>query len=326
MKSKGPRALSTVGVVDHTPTDLMYARRLIHPLTRTAIPGIYTVRPYLPKVPLRSAILDWSGTTIDPHSGAPIVAFIRLLKKYGIDIPGSQAVGKMGTHKMSHLKGLFDDPQVMAQWIANSKTKSPPTQEDFDQMFADFVPIQLEVLSDKTHTTLIPGVGPSIQTLRSKYGFKIGVTTGFTRKMTDVILPSVRAQGFVPDACVSADEVPRSRPFPDGCRANMIQLGTETPDEVMKAGDSQLDMEEGIRAGCVTVGIASYSPTIGQKMLVFREEAEKRKSHNPNPNDEWVEKWLQESREHLAESGPHFVVDTFEQIPILVGQIQSHFS
>lgn len=49
-----------------------------------------------------------------------------------------------------------------------------------------FTPIQLQCLPQ--YSKLIPGTVKTIDLLRRKYGMKIGLTTGFTRPMLNVLL------------------------------------------------------------------------------------------------------------------------------------------
>lgn len=66
-----------------------------------------------------------------------------------------------------------------------------------DAMFKDFVPMQIAALSK--YSELIPGAADAVKTLKKEFGCKIGVTTGFTRSMVDVLLAAAKKQGSVID-------------------------------------------------------------------------------------------------------------------------------
>ena len=72
---------------------------------------------------------------------------------------------------------------------------------DVDNMFKDFVPMQLACL--RKYTDLIPGTKKTVDTLRSDFGLKIGSTTGFLKNMVDILLEDAKKQGYQPDASVA---------------------------------------------------------------------------------------------------------------------------
>lgn len=72
---------------------------------------------------------------------------------------------------------------------------------DVDNMFKDFVPMQLGCL--RKYTGLIPGAAETVNTLRSEFGLKIGSTTGFLKNMVDILLEDAKKQGYQPDSSVA---------------------------------------------------------------------------------------------------------------------------
>jgi phosphonatase-like hydrolase len=64
------------------------------------------------------------------------------------------------------------------------------------------------------------------------------------------------------DTVVTASDVPRSRPFPDMIQLAMFKTGIVTPAEVIKIGDSTVDIEEGQNAKCgFSIGITGGAQT-----------------------------------------------------------------
>ena len=45
------------------------------------------------------------------------------------------------------------------------------------------------------YSEILPGAAQAVKILKEELGCKIGVTTGFTRSMVDVILPEAKRQG-----------------------------------------------------------------------------------------------------------------------------------
>ena len=72
-------------------------------------------------------------------------------------------------------------------------------------------------------------------------------------------------QGTQYDALITASDSPKGRPAPDMILLAMQKFKIHTPAEVIKVGDSIIDIEEGKNAGCaLSVGITTGAHTYGQ--------------------------------------------------------------
>ena len=123
-----------------------------------------------------------------------------------------EARGPMGLRKDLHIKAITENADVRKRW--KDVYGRDPNQGDVDNMFADFVPMQLSCL--RKYTDLIPGTTESVNTLKKEFKCKIGSTTGFLRSMVDVLVEDANKQGYFPDVTVAGDEVAhgaRPKPF-----------------------------------------------------------------------------------------------------------------
>jgi phosphonatase-like hydrolase len=83
-------------------------------------------------------------------------------------------------------------------------------------------------------------------------GIKIALNTGFYREVTNIILNRLDWQeGEIIDFVVASDEVPAGRPKPFMIQAAMAYFGITDPKEVVKIGDTPVDLAEGRNAGCL---------------------------------------------------------------------------
>ena len=103
---------------------------------------------------------------------------------------------------------------------------------------------------------MIDGAVETASYIQKDLGLKIGTTTGFTTEMVDILRGIAKEAGYVPDACVAADEVPQARPFPYMVWANCIRLDVNPIQAVVKVDDTADGVREGILAGCWSVGLA----------------------------------------------------------------------
>jgi phosphonoacetaldehyde hydrolase len=279
----------------------------IHKFLRLT-PSVYNGR-------VKACILDWSGTTADAHVLAPAVAFVDAFKKHGVEISMKEAREPMGLRKDLHIKKILEIPEVNKRWFQIKGNN--PTDNDAENIFNDFVPMQLECLPK--YSTLIPGVPETINRLRNDYNIKIGSTTGFTKNMVDVLLEKSKEQGYVPDSSVAGDEVANDmgvRPKPFMIYQNLLQLKISPIQSVVKVDDTVSGVGEGLNAGCWAVGIAGLSNYTDIDSLEQWEEmsSEERRER------------VEQSREILLKSGAHYVIDDFTSLPDVIDDINIRLS
>jgi phosphonoacetaldehyde hydrolase len=98
-------------------------------------------------------ILDWAGTTLDYGCIAPAVAYVEIFKERKVPISIEEARIPMGAHKKVHLRALTKLDSIAKRW-QNVHGKLP-TENDVNEMFESFVPIQNSILPkySGTHVT-----------------------------------------------------------------------------------------------------------------------------------------------------------------------------
>jgi len=267
-------------------------------------------RGYRGKV--KAVVLDWSGTTADAYVIAPAVVFVEVFKKQGVEISMPEARGPMGLRKDLHIKALTEEPEIRARWKAVHGRD--PDQGDVDRMFAEFVPLQLDCL--RQYTTLLPHVAEVTRKFQ-KQGIKIGSSTGFVRSMVDILEADAKKQGYVPDASVAGDEVVHgARPKPFMVYRNLDLLDVHPIQSVVKVDDTVSGVGEALEAGCWGVGIARYSNYMNVDTL---EEADELPAAE-------IARRLALTRETLRKAGAHYVIDTFDQLPEVIEDVNERLA
>jgi phosphonatase-like hydrolase len=161
-----------------------------------------------------------------------------------------------------------------------------------------------EVLVDRIHTRFIdnmiefyrndetlapfPHAEAVFRSLKQQ-GIKVALNTGFTRAITDTILHRLRwdDRSALIDRVICSDEVPNGRPHADMIGVLMDDLGIDSPEQVLKVGDTEVDVEEGRNAACgkvVSVTTGAYT------------------------------------REQLRPSGPDFIIDDLQELLPIIEQ------
>lgn len=263
--------------------------------------------------PVKAAILDWSGTTADKYVLAPAVVFVDVFEKHKVPISMKEARLPMGLRKDLHIKAITEIPEVRDRW--HSVYGKYPDQGDVDNMFRDFVPMQLACL--RKYTDLIPGTKETVNMLRSEFGLKIGSTTGFLKNMVDILLEDAKRQGYQPDASVAGDEVLNgARPKPFMVYRNMDLLDVHPIQSVVKVDDTVSGVGEALEAGCWGVGVARYSNYMDINSL----------EEEPKLSEEDIERRTEVSRDLLRKAGAHYVVDSIVDLPEVVADINKRLA
>ncbi|MBK9927071.1 MAG: phosphonoacetaldehyde hydrolase [Anaerolineales bacterium] len=254
---------------------------------------------------LKAVILDWAGTAVDYGSFAPTAVFLRLFESQGVTITPDDARSGMGLMKKDHLRTILARPSVADAW--NASRGASPSEDDIENLFNNFIPMQLEVLTE--YATPIPGLLDVVEDVHSR-GLKIGSTTGYIRSMMDILAPKAKENGYEPDCIVCPDEVPAGRPYPWMCYQNAMQLGVYPMQAMVKVGDTLVDVEEGLNAGMWTVGLSLTGNLLGLDEESFNQLS----SEEQNTARERVET-------QLYQAGAHYVIDGIWDLPDVLEDI-----
>ncbi len=257
--------------------------------------------------PVKAVILDWAGTAVDYGSFAPTAVFMRLFESRGAKITTNDARSGMGLMKKDHLRKILSIPSVAQAWHAEHG--SDPSDLDIENLFNDFVGLQLSVLRD--YAQPIPGLLEVADKLRAR-SIKIGSTTGYIRPMMNILAHEAKQKGYEPDCIVCPDEVPAGRPLPWMCYQNAIQLGVYPMHAMVKVGDTIPDIDEGLNAGMWTVGLSLTGNLLG----LNEEEVG---ALSPAEKDNACER----IEAQLYQAGAHFVIDGIWDLPDVLDEIES---
>jgi phosphonatase-like hydrolase len=195
-------------------------------------------------------VFDMAGTTV--HDGDAVsTCFRAALANVGV-VPALEAVNAvMGYHKPEAIRKLLAD------------AGRPSGEGEVDAVHADFDARMRRYYDSDPAVREIAGATAVFAALRGQ-GVKVALNTGFGRPIVDTILRRLRWTEAV-DATIASNEVPRGRPHPDMIRHLMAKLGVDDAKRVMKVGDTFVDIEEGINAGCgLVVGVTTGSCTRAQ--------------------------------------------------------------
>ena len=239
-----------------------------------------------------------------------LLLFVEVYKRKGVPISMEEARAPMGAHKKVHIRKISQIDSVSARW--EEIHGRAPNEDDVDEMFADFVPLQLACLAD--YSDLIPGTLEAISDFQAR-GLKIGSTTGYLPEMMVMLKEEASQRGYVPDSSVCAGDVPTGRPEPWMCLENAKNLGVYPMESIVKVDDTLPGIEEGLNAGMWSIGLAKTGNEVG----LNQEEIEALSA------DELRTK-LEGAYQRMWQVGAHYVVDGIWDVPMVLDLIGERLS
>jgi phosphonoacetaldehyde hydrolase len=256
--------------------------------------------------PIKLAIFDWAGTTMDYGCLAPAVVFIDVFKLRGVEITMEQARAPMGLMKKDHIRAISKADEVAAAW--RKVHGRDCTEQDVADMFEkDFKRLQVQCIAD--YSKLIPGTLEAMAEVK-KRGIKTGSTTGYFTEAMEINHREAKKQGYCPDSNVCASDVPAGRPEPWMVLANMQATRTFPPEAVVKIGDTQPDIGEGLNAGVWTIGLSRTGNEVG----LSEEDCAKLAP-------DVLQRKVARATDNLLRCGAHYVVETIGDVPPLIDLI-----
>ena len=255
---------------------------------------------------IKACILDWSGTLCDKYVIAPAIVFQQIFDNYGVKVTMDEVRKPMGLRKDLHIKDmLLNNKNIYRRW--EQIYGKNPTENDVDKMFKDFVPMQLDCLAE--YSKILPNVKETVDILRNEHNLKIGLTTGFTRDMVNVLEKNVNAQGVFLDSTVAGDDVQNGyRPAPHMVYKNLDLLDISSINSVVKVDDTIGGIGEGLNAGCWTVGVSKYSNYMNIDTI----------EHSEQLSEPELEQRNKISKNILETSGAHYVIDSIVDLPEII--------
>ncbi len=197
-------------------------------------------------------IFDMAGTTVR-DKGNVASSFISAFAENGIDVPLPDVKKIMGFRKKDAIRILLD--KYYSSHTGNLEELIEKIHDSFTRTMIGFYEQDQELMP-------LPFAEEIFQQLKDK-GIKIALNTGFTHAIAETILKRLHwdANRNI-DFVIASDEVPQGRPYPYMIHTIMERLEVKEAANVVKIGDTEVDIEEGRNAGCglvISVTTGAYT-------------------------------------------------------------------
>lgn len=213
------------------------------------------------RFPLRLVVFDMAGTTIKDE-GEVEACFLAAAEATGLEADSARVTAMMGWSKRLVFETL---------WSEQIGSDHPDYVAKVDAAFAQFCD-RLETHYQTQPVQPTAGCLDTFAWLQAE-GIQIALTTGFYRKVTNIILSRLGwDKGLNSDYVGSADSIIQAsvtpseiynsegRPAPYMIQKAMYKLGIKDPQAVIAVGDTPSDLQAGINAHCLwSLGVTSGS-------------------------------------------------------------------
>lgn len=196
-------------------------------------------------------MFDMAGTTVRDNDEV-LYCFAKACRQEGIEASESRLNALMGVSKLEvfHLLWREQLGENTADALLNEKSQ---------QSFLAF----RSILEEYYHTHAVLPTEGALEVFDWLRGhdIKIALNTGFYRGVTNIILNKlgwlaglddryVGGIGSIINFSITSDEVPQGRPTPFMIQKAMSVFNISDPKQVVKVGDTPVDLAEGRNAGC----------------------------------------------------------------------------
>jgi len=197
---------------------------------------------------IKLVVFDIAGTTVKDEKSVHRI-LINTVSKFGYNVSIDEVNAVMGYPKPFAIEELLklkekNEDKITLEFVNN-------IHEVFETKMLDFYKNSSDVVAvNNAEETFL---------LLKKLGIKVALDTGFSKKITDVIVDKLKwkKNGLI-DAYISSDEVKDGRPYPYMIQTLMSKLEIESSEEVAKVGDTISDLQEGNNAACkYVIGITT---------------------------------------------------------------------
>lgn len=221
---------------------------------------------------LRLVVFDMAGTTIQDKKEVE-TCFAKACKLTNLEVSDEKILALQGYSKIHVFKLL---------WGERLGDTHPELKEKANHSYQVFTEI-LEKHYEENEVYPTDGCLEIFSFLRENH-IKIALTTGFYRKVTNMILQKagwlsgldenyINSSGqSIIDMSIASDEVEKGRPEPFMIQKAMKTFGIKDPKEVINIGDTPSDLQSGVRAGCrLSLGLTNGTHT-HEQLKIYRND------------------------------------------------------
>ena len=256
---------------------------------------------------IEAVIFDWAGTLVDFGCLAPLKALQEAFSERKIEVAQQELRQYMGLPIREHVRAVLRMPEVRQR-----RKEVSLTDEEKEERILTERAEELLLASAAQYSVPKPYVKESLEELREA-GIKIGSTTAYTEDIMDLVAEEAKKRGVWTDEWFCPECAgEKGRPYPYMLFRNLQVLGVSGVDRVIKVGNTAADIQEGKRAGVLTVGILEGSSAMGLTADEFEDLSR-----------ESYEKECARTERIFCEAGADYVIANMKELTDLIRRVES---
>jgi len=190
---------------------------------------------------VKLVIFDLAGTTVE-DDGCITNCFLQAMQAFGYPVKAERVNELMGYKKIEAIRVMLQEAGTPGMEI---------TDELLMQIHDSFEKLMLQHYTATPTLRAIPAAEQVFAALQAA-GIRVGLDTGFTRAIADVIVSRLGWMELgLANYLVASNEVEAGRPHPHMIQKLMQLAGVDHASQVVKVGDTEVDVNEGKNAGCL---------------------------------------------------------------------------
>ncbi|MCU0326603.1 MAG: HAD hydrolase-like protein [Spirosomaceae bacterium] len=215
--------------------------------------------------PIKLVVFDMAGTTVQDKKEVE-TCFAKACQHMNLNVNEERILALQGYSKIEVFRLLWDE---------KIGSEHPEYLENVEVSY-DYFRMILEEHYEKNPILPTEGCLEIFEFLRAN-DIKIALTTGFYRKVVNIILGKLgwltgldndyfnKSGDSIIDLSIASDEVPKGRPEPFMIQKAMNLFGITDAQQVINIGDTPSDLQSGISAGCrLSLGLTNGTHTYEQ--------------------------------------------------------------
>lgn len=211
-------------------------------------------------LPIKLVVFDLAGTTVK-DGGEIAIYFEKAMHAFGYHIPHEDIYPLMGYKKPEAIRMMLEKYEPEAGRIKRSLIKE--IHDLFEENMIEFY---------RTTDDLKPlPFAEEIFIWLKERDVRIGFDTGFSKAIADTIMERLGwIESGMADWMVASDEVPAGRPYPFMIERMMQWSGITDSKQVVKIGDTEVDVMEGKNAGCLLSVAVTTGAFTREELLPYK--------------------------------------------------------
>ncbi len=199
---------------------------------------------------IKMLVFDMAGTTLN-EKGIVYETLYDTMKNFGLNIKKKDIVKWHGSNKY----------EVLNNYLTNDDNVSKEIKRCIkEQLYSNFDNNLKERYFSSSNIELIDKNLPELfDNIRMK-NIKISLNTGYSKEIQESIIKKLNMNEYIDDY-ISSEEVKFGRPYPYMIYKIMERNNIKSVNNVIKFGDTQNDILEGVNANCTSVAVLSGADT-----------------------------------------------------------------